>query len=290
MPVRLSPEGARPVAAVARAGASLVAAAAVGSTFLSTARDAWTAIAAAGPAGPADGILLVVALGGALLSLWLGLGMTLSALSALPGALGQACSRLSGRIAPAAVRNVVAFVLGATLTAALVPGTAVARTGHEAPRPPVVAAAQIAFSSLADAAPDASFRFVSESVPGLESVPDVADRHDVDAAPPPSWSPEGPASPARPASPDDQSALIKLVSRGAAASASSADGTDGVVVHRGDTLWSIAARHLGPAATASDIDAEWHRWFVANRDLIGNDPNLIAPGQLLSPPPPRGDS
>ena len=283
MPVRLSPEGARPVAAVALAGASLVAAAAVGSIFLSTARDAWTAVAAAGPAGPADGILLVVALGGALLSLWLGLGMTLSALSALPGALGQACSRLSGRIAPAAVRNVVAFVLGATLTAALVPGTAVARTGHEAPRPPVVAAAQIAFSSLADAAPDASFRFVSESVH------DVEDRHDVDAAPRPSWSPEAPASPARPASPDDQRALIKLVSRGAAASASSADGTDGVVVHRGDTLWSIAARHLGPAATASDIDAEWHRWFVANRDLIGNDPNLIAPGQLLSPPP-RGDS
>ena len=283
MPVRLSPEGARPVAAVALAGASLVAAAAVGSIFLSTARDAWTAVAAAGPAGPADGILLVVALGGALLSLWLGLGMTLSALSALPGALGQACSRLSGRIAPAAVRNVVAFVLGATLTAALVPGTAVARTGHEAPRPPVVAAAQIAFSSLADAAPDASFRFVSESVH------DVEDRHDVDAAPRPSWSPEAPASPARPASPDDQRALIKLVSRGPAASASSADGTDGVVVHRGDTLWSIAARHLGPAATASDIDAEWHRWFATNRDVIGHDPNLIAPGQLLSPPP-RGDS
>ena len=283
MPVRLSPEGARPVAAVALAGASLVAAAAVGSIFLSTARDAWTAVAAAGPAGPADGILLVVALGGALLSLWLGLGMTLSALSALPGALGQACSRLSGRIAPAAVRNVVAFVLGATLTAALVPGTAVARTGHEAPRPPVVAAAQIAFSSLADAAPDASFRFVSESVH------DVEDRRDVDAAPRPSWSPEAPASPARPASPDDQRALIKLVSRGPAANASSADGTDGVVVHRGDTLWSIAARHLGPAATASDIDAEWHRWFATNRDVIGNDPNLIAPGQLLSPPP-RGDS
>ena len=290
MPVRLSPEGARPVAAVALAGASLVAAAAVGSIFLSTARDAWTAIAAAGPAGPADGILLVVALGGALLSLWLGLGMTLSALSALPGALGQACNRLAGQVAPAAVRKVIAFVLGATLTAALVPGTAVARTGHESPRPAVVAAAQIAVRAVgavgavrgaADAAPDASFRLVS----GL-----AEDRHDVDAAPPPSWSLEGPASPIRPESPPDQSALIELVSRGAATSAWSAAGTGGVVVHRGDTLWFIAARHLGPAATAAEIDAEWHRWFAANRDVIGDDPNLISPGQRLSPPPPRGDS
>ena len=57
MPPRLGSEGARPVAAVALACASLVAAAAVGSIFLSTARDAWAAIAAAGPAGPADGTL-----------------------------------------------------------------------------------------------------------------------------------------------------------------------------------------------------------------------------------------
>lgn len=249
MPLRLTPAGAHPAAAVALAGASLVAAAAVGSIFLGTARDAWAAIAAAGPAGPADGILLGVAAGGALLSLWLGLGLALSALSALPGALGRACSLLSARIAPAAARKVVAFVLGTTLTAALVPGTAVARTGHEAPRPTLVAAAQIANSGLADAAPDASFRFVSDAVPAA------------DAAPPPSWSPQRPASPTRRVPPADR-----------------------VVVHRGDTLWSIAAHHLGPAATSADIDAEWHRWFAANRDVIGENANVIAPGQLLNPP------
>ena len=126
MPVRLSVGGLRRVAAVALAGSSVVAAAALGSIFLGTARDAWAAIAAAGPAGPADGILLVAGLGGALLSLWLGLGMTLSALSALPGALGHLCRRLAARIAPVAVRKVVAFVLGTTLTAALIPGPAVA--------------------------------------------------------------------------------------------------------------------------------------------------------------------
>ncbi len=115
MPVRLIAGGPRHVAAVALASSSLVAAAALGSLFLSTARDAWSAIAAAGPAGPADGILLMAGLGGALLSLWLGLGMTLSALSALPGVPGHLCRRLAARIAPVAVRKVVAFVLGTTL-------------------------------------------------------------------------------------------------------------------------------------------------------------------------------
>lgn len=248
MPFRLSPGAAHPVAGIALAGASLVAGAAVGSIFLNTARDALTAIAAAGPAGPADGILLVVALSGVILSLWLGLGLALSALSALPGALGQACSLLAARIAPTAVRRVVAFILGTALTAALVPGTAAARSGL-APRPASVAAAQIVMSGVADAAPDASFRVVSDAVP------------DTDAAPPPSWSPERPAPPAMRASP-----------------------ADSVVVQCRDTLWSIAAQHLGPAATGADIDAEWHRWFAANRDVIGDDANLIAPGQLLSPP------
>ena len=298
MSVHLSPAGSRPiaagsgpvaaasrrVAAVALAGTSLVAAAAVGSIFLSTARDAWTAVAATGPAGPADGILLMAGLGGTLLSLWLGLGTALSALSALPGALGHVSRQLAGRVAPAAVRKVVAFVLGTTLTAALVPGTAVAGIGPEALRGAVVTTAQqatYARSGLAVAAPDASFRFVS----GRPPVTDVNDFSDVnnvnsvtdvngvsDAAPPPAWSLERTSL---------ERAQLERTERPG----------ERVVVHRGDTLWSISARHLGPAATAADIDAEWHRWLAVNREVIGDDANLIFPGQLLRPPPsPRAGS
>jgi hypothetical protein len=96
----VTPGRAHPLAAVALAGVSFVATSGVGLLFLGTARDAWVAIAAAGPAGPADGILLGVAVLGALLSLWLGLGVSLSALAALPGALGQTSSVLAARIAP----------------------------------------------------------------------------------------------------------------------------------------------------------------------------------------------
>ena len=267
MPFRLSPTGARPIAAVALAAVSLVVAAAVGSIFLSTSSDAWTAIATAGPASPADGILLVVALGGALLSLWVGLGTALSALSALPAALGQASTLLAARIAPTAVREVVAFVLGTALSAALVPGTAVARTGHEAPRAAVVASAQYAAGALGsavDSAPNASFSLVSDAVhtsDTIHAIHAIQARNETDRAPAPSWSPER----SRP-------------------SASSGDRVVELVVHRGDSLWSIAARHLGPEATTTQIDAEWHRWFAANRLVIGNDPNAIRPGQVLSSP------
>ncbi|RZT28072.1 LysM domain-containing protein [Kribbella sp. VKM Ac-2569] len=63
-----------------------------------------------------------------------------------------------------------------------------------------------------------------------------------------------------------------------------------VVVRKGDSLWSIAARELGPSATADAIAARWPDWYATNRHVIGNDPDLILPGQVLRiPPAPTGD-
>ena len=63
-----------------------------------------------------------------------------------------------------------------------------------------------------------------------------------------------------------------------------------VVVRDGDSLWKLAARELGPAATAEAIAARWPDWYAANRHVIGNDPDLIYPGQVLRiPPTPTGD-
>jgi hypothetical protein len=60
------------------------------------------------------------------------------------------------------------------------------------------------------------------------------------------------------------------------------DGT--VVVHRGDTLWDIAAATLGEGATDADILRAVVRWHDANRDVVGDDPDLILPGQVLRAP------
>jgi len=60
--------------------------------------------------------------------------------------------------------------------------------------------------------------------------------------------------------------------------------TDHVVVRPGDTLWGIAARHLGPGADEADVAAAWPRWHAANRAVIGQRPDLILPGQVLRLP------
>ncbi|MEV0793395.1 LysM peptidoglycan-binding domain-containing protein [Kribbella sp. NPDC050459] len=63
-----------------------------------------------------------------------------------------------------------------------------------------------------------------------------------------------------------------------------------VVVREGDSLWKLAARELGPDATAEAIAARWPAWYAANRHVIGNNPDLIYPGQVLRiPPTPTGD-
>lgn len=62
-----------------------------------------------------------------------------------------------------------------------------------------------------------------------------------------------------------------------------------VLVRPGDSLWAIAARALGPRATDRAVAAAWPRWWAANRAVIGDDPDLIRPGQQLTPPTSRKD-
>jgi hypothetical protein len=57
-----------------------------------------------------------------------------------------------------------------------------------------------------------------------------------------------------------------------------------VPVRAGDTLWTIAARTLPDGATDADIARATRQWHDANRDVIGDDPDLIFPTQHLTPP------
>ncbi len=63
----------------------------------------------------------------------------------------------------------------------------------------------------------------------------------------------------------------------------------GVVVAPGDTLWDLAARHLGPHPTAQETAAAWPAIYALNREVIGPDPGLIEPGQRLLLPPAGAD-
>ena len=57
-----------------------------------------------------------------------------------------------------------------------------------------------------------------------------------------------------------------------------------IVVRRGDSLWSIAARRLGAHASAAAIATSWPRWYATNRQVIGPNPNLLFIGERLTPP------
>lgn len=60
------------------------------------------------------------------------------------------------------------------------------------------------------------------------------------------------------------------------------------VVVRGDCLWRIAETHLSDRTGVAPTDGETARavraWWTANAEVIGPDPDLLLPGQVLHPP------
>ncbi len=58
-----------------------------------------------------------------------------------------------------------------------------------------------------------------------------------------------------------------------------------VRVVRGDSLWVLAVRDLPDNASLAAVDERWRAIHAANREVIGDDPDLILPGQQLRLPP-----
>ena len=56
------------------------------------------------------------------------------------------------------------------------------------------------------------------------------------------------------------------------------------MVAPGESLWSIAALHLGPGADDAAIAHLWPLIHSANAGVIGEDPHLIRPGMVLEIP------
>ena len=58
-------------------------------------------------------------------------------------------------------------------------------------------------------------------------------------------------------------------------------GEQSYTVQKGDTLSHIAQKHYGKAS-------QWHAIYEANRDVIGDNPDRILPGQVLRLPDANG--
>ena len=95
-------------------------------------------------------------------------------------------------------------------------------------------------------------------------------------------SPSSPNPPTPPGSSSGNGAILAE----AVAAAGVARGGERYTVRPGDSLWDIAEMKLG-TAEARRIARYWPRIHRANRAVIGGDPNLIVPGQVLTLPPER---
>ncbi len=114
---------------------------------------------------------------------------------------------------------------------------------------------------------------------------DPAPAPEARASPTAAGPPPSPVSDATPVSPAWEPAPMPvdgglLVRPGARPTAGGAE----VVVAPGDSLWSIVAVRLGPLATAAEVAESWPAWYEANRAVIGEDPSLLMPGQVLAAP------
>ena len=202
-------------------------------------------VLAPGPASIDEVVAVLAAAVALALGVWLTVSSTAAVLAHAPGRSGAVAQRLAAAWAPLLTRRVAAALVGATVVGTLGPACALAQ--EAAPFPGFRASAPVATSAG---------RHLRATRP---------------AAPPAGWTPTRPVQ--RPiASPD-------LVTSGA-----SPTGRTEVVVQRGDTLWGLVAAHLGPDALDAEVAAAWPRWYAANRAVIGADPDLLLPGQVLQVP------
>jgi hypothetical protein len=195
------------------------------------------------------------------------------------GASGRRCAQAALLACPAVARPVVALVVAGGLTL----GTAAAASAA-APTSVAVAASTSGPAAAADVGAVRLQLQVPEpgwsADPGWSAEPGSSDQ---ERMPSPGWTPDRPAAPPR------AQADITVLAAAAARAARGSGAWDGelpdqVVVRRGDSLWSIVARQLGSGATDADVAEQWPRWWHANRRVIGDDPDVLLPGQVLHVP------
>lgn len=186
----------------------------------------------------------------------------LSFLIALAAALLERCgsgraAAAAGKFSPAFMRRLALAAVGLQLATAPLAHAAPVPAGPATDPPPAVAAAWVPTGAPAPepAAP----------APGPRTL--GTDPH---------WTPTPPPVDPRTLAPRQ----LRAQEPGHEPAASATE----VTVRAGDSLWSICAAELGPLASDVDIALAWPRLYQANRDVIGGDPGLLLPGQVLRMP------
>lgn len=273
----------RPAADGSRAGLLGLALGAAGAAALLGARALAVAPTALGARARVETwVELGVVAAGCLAAWWVALGAALGlavVVAARRGVRWRAGEAAVRRVAPDLVRRLARVGVGVGVGAGLVLAPTTATAAETTPDPGAGAPAATVDLGWQPTAPGAA---AVDPAPGPGPAPVATGGwgpSDADAAP----GAEVPAEPpgAHGAEPPS-TATASAVRRDAARPGPAPDGS--VVVHRGDTLWDIAARWLGGSPADADVLAATVRWHEANREIVGDDPDVVLPGQVLRPP------
>ncbi|WP_029138768.1 LysM peptidoglycan-binding domain-containing protein [Nakamurella lactea] len=243
------------------------------------------------------------------LLVWAIVTAALAVMTRLPGGPGRVAAAALRRVAPTALRRALIAGVGLSLLA----GTTACGSDRSAPVG-AGASANVVPVVTATAPPDHGTAARGVPSPG----PTVADTPTIDQALPdpgpaagsidldwpvhrPGADPRAPkvdldwptgaagsAGSTAPAASTTPASPTAETGAGQSERTSAATSLTVVIVHAGDTLWSLAEHQLretGGPITDARIDASWRLWYSANRSVIGADPDLILPGQHLHPPP-----
>jgi resuscitation-promoting factor RpfA len=279
----------------------------------------WVVMDSAGEDGFDAWVGRVAACGAWLAVLWLVVGFAIAVFAAARRSAGDFWDHLARRVAPASVRRAAHVAAGTVLMSGAVAATAVPAVAGSL-SPPTPAASELpdldrpflprtpAPTSIGspDARPATSGLETqpSKSAPDQETSPTVTRtrmpnlpttdgaatilaRQGCSGRTDPSVSESAPAAVGTSITTEQASEPVTRQPRLPGAHPATAEDHPRprvVTVAAGDTLWDIAGVQLGPDATVADIAAEWPRWFVANRQVIGDDPDLIYPGERLASP------
>lgn len=203
---------------------------------------------------------------GLIVIVWWALSFVVAVAAALLDRSGRVrAASAAGKFAPGFMRRLVMAAVGLQLLTA----------------PLASASAQPSVPGTAAATSSASVAWTPEPVPGtagtalprIDPGPAMPPAPGMQAVPNPQWRPLRPAVEPGP--------LAGRPLRDRQPTGEAAE----VTVRPGDSLWSLSEARLGPYASDVDIALDWPRLYQANRDIIGGNPNLLRPGQVLRLPP-----
>jgi nucleoid-associated protein YgaU len=253
----------------------------------------------------ADRAVLTLALAALwFVALWLAVGLSFLAAASLPGRAGASARRAAARLLPAVMLRAVAGVAGLGVIVAPIapiaagaqatpPASAVPAPGWPTdpnpvpgapvdwptdPAPPSAHARRPTATRASPGSRPTPARDTTPAPPQRAPGPSPTSRPPIPHPRTPTTPPHHPTTPTLPTTPAPTGGEADQENRAPSL------GDHMVRVQPGDSLWLIAAHRLGPAASDTQIAAEWPRWYAANRPVIGTDPSLIQPGDVLHAP------